>query len=102
MDLPAHLIKQIENGNVCLVLGAGCSLTSSNGLPEKIPTTRKFCEIVCNEAGFKYDGENPKDVFQAVRAPNGLLSKIDLKKLFVDHFTDCVPSIEMNDLVEFS
>lgn len=102
MDLPAHLLKQIEDGNVCLVLGAGCSLTSSNGIPEKIPSTPKFCEIVCDAAGLPYSGENPKDVFQAVRAPSGPLSKADLKALFVDHFTDCVPSSEMNDLVGYA
>lgn len=101
MELPAHLLKQIENGNVCLVMGAGCSLTSSNGIPEKIPSTERFCEIVCGAAGLPYSGENPKDVFQAVRAPSGPLSNTDLKQLFVDHFTNCLPSPEINDLVGF-
>lgn len=102
MNIPPHLLRQIEHGRVCLVIGAGCSLTSSNGIPKKIPTTEKFCEIVCAEAGLPYSGESPKDVFQAVRSPHGPLSSIAMKELFVKHFTDCLPSPEMNKLVGFS
>ncbi len=102
MELPTHLLNQIEYGNVCLVLGAGCSLTSSNSIPKKIPSTPDFCKIVCKAAGLQYAGESPKDVFQAVRAPSGPLSQTDLKRLFAEHFTDCLPAPEMNDLVGFS
>ena len=102
VELPAHLLKQMENGNVCLVLGAGCSLTSLNGARERIPSTKGFCKVVCEAAGLPYAGETPKDVFQAVRAPSGPLSSVDLKKLFVDHFTECIPAPEMNKIVGFS
>lgn len=102
MDLPEHLLRQIEHGNVCLVLGAGCSLTSSNGIPEKIPSTSRICELLSEAAGLPYDGEGPKDVFQAVRAPSGPLASADIKEILVRHFMDCTPAPEMNGLVEFS
>ena len=102
MDLPEHLTRKIKDGNICLVLGAGCSLTSTNGNREKIPSAGKFCEIVCETAGLPYNGENPREVFQAVKSPIGPLSEQDLKKLYLEYFTNCIPSEEMNDLVGYT
>ncbi len=102
MELPAHLLNAIETGRACLVLGAGCSLTTGHFIPHRtfqgVPKTDELCREVCRRAGFPYNGEGPRDVFQAVKSPAGPLSDNDLKELFTEAFLECHPAPEINDL----
>jgi tetratricopeptide (TPR) repeat protein/cold shock CspA family protein len=46
IELPPHLVTEIEHGHVVLMLGAGASLEAVNDKGEKPPTARKLAEML--------------------------------------------------------
>ena len=49
MELPSNLLKNVQAGDVVLVLGAGASLGASNSTGDSAPTSSDLARMIANE-----------------------------------------------------
>lgn len=93
IDLSAQafqfLLRQFQSGNVVLFAGAGFSVGAQNRLKKDPPTGRDLSELLAEESGWKYDGEDLPVVYSQARMHLGASG---LNGLLAELYKDCVPT----------
>ncbi len=92
------LIKPIEQGRLVILFGAGASLTSSDQYGNDIPSSYSLANILANESGLEYQGENLQTVYSAVLDLLGNHRVIEILEKF---FRNTEPSDEYLTLARY-
>jgi hypothetical protein len=58
------LFRQYEKGNLVLFCGAGFSVGARNSIGKDPPMSRELCEILAEECGWSYGGEELAIVYE--------------------------------------
>src|ERR1700755_668969 len=95
-----QLLNALAKGEIILVLGAGASVTSTNSKGERVRLGGSLAELLANEAGLEYNGEDLPDVIGAVVGPR--LSEAQFHRILSDEYTKVTPSTELSDLLSYT
>ncbi|EOX4300416.1 cold-shock protein, partial [Vibrio cholerae] len=93
-----NLIKNaLLNGRLVLLLGAGASRSSRNGLGREIPLSKELAEMLAEQLGESLEGEDLSEVYAAARSDLG--AQVD--NFLERHFKHCTPSKEYIELTKY-
>jgi len=95
-----QLLNALAKGEVVLVLGAGASATSTNAKGERIRQGSSLAELLANEAGLQYRGEDLSEVIGAVVGPR--ISAVQFHRILSEEYTKVTPSQELSDLLAYT
>lgn len=89
--------KAFERGNLILVLGAGSSMSSLDGIGRELPSGGRLAEELASEFGLSYSTETLGQVYASAKRRNA--SAVD--RFLEARFTGCTPSDEYNILAKY-
>lgn len=92
-----HIKRELLHGRLVLLLGAGASLSCKNRQGEYLPNGNKLAAILAEEMGEQLNDESLSEVYSAAR--HKLASRVD--QVFEDHFYNCKPSREIEEILKF-
>lgn len=93
------ICRQVEEGNVVLVLGAGATASSHDRAGQPLKSSKALAVYLAEKAGLKYTDEGLQDVVTAVQQ---VLGESATNELISSQYKDCRPSPEIIDLFTFS
>ncbi len=94
-----NIIKNaLLNGRLILLFGAGSSRGSKNKLKNDIPLGRELAQILANEIGENFEGEELSDVYSAAKQ---LLGEKNVAQILERHYKHCSPSSDYIELTKY-
>ncbi len=93
------ICRQIEDGNIVLVLGAGATASSLDKSGQPLKSGKALAAYLSDRAGLNYTDEGLPDVVTAVQQ---VLGESAVNEIIAAQYKDCRPSEEIISLFKFS